>query len=66
MNIELNKLYLELLKYPNSPKPYRDLALCYAKENKMFESSVFSTLLIERFKEVPDLYDNNTNINQKQ
>lgn len=65
MNIELNKLYLELLKYPNSPKPYRDLADQYKKEKNMVKSHVFNVLLKDRFNEMPSLYDNNTNIDQK-
>jgi hypothetical protein len=52
MKKELNILYLELLKYPNSPKSYRNLVSYYDSK----ESLAFQELLKIRFQD--DYYPN--------
>lgn len=59
MKTELNLLYLELLKFPNSPKVYRELEAYYAKNNKPKEAMAFRNLLLTRFNEIPSLHDHN-------
>jgi hypothetical protein len=66
MKKELNLLYLELLKYPNSPKTYRELKSYYAKEGKHHEAKAFDHLLETRFNETPSLYANNPDSDKQQ
>jgi hypothetical protein len=66
MKQALNLLLLELLKFPNSPKTYRELQVYYAKEGKATEAKAFGHLLETRFKEMPSLNDHNANPHQQQ
>lgn len=65
MKKDLNLLYVELLKFPNSPKVYRELEAYYLNNNKLQIAKAFNHLLSVRFNETPVLYDNNSNSNQK-
>jgi hypothetical protein len=66
MKPQLSLLYQELLKFPNSPKSYRELRDYYAKEGKVTEAQAFSQLLKTRFNEIPDLHDYHPDPDQKQ
>ena len=61
MDLELNSLYVELLKYPNASKPYRDLAGYCRKKGMLEEYEAFLQLLSIRFGEIPNLDDYHTN-----
>jgi len=49
--------YLEMLKYPNSPKPYRVIRDFYKKMGRTHESEAFSHLIEMKFKELNDNHD---------
>lgn len=55
MTLELNNLYLEMLKFPNSPKVYRDLAKYHANLQQLEQANAFIHLLKIRFDQLPDL-----------
>lgn len=65
MKPHLNLLLLELLKFPNSPKTYRELQSHYAREGKVNEAKAFSHLLETRFNEIPTLHDHNADPDKK-
>lgn len=66
MKKELNLLYMEMLKYPKSPKTYRELKDYYNKEDMKDEAKAFGYLLETRFNETPSLHDNNSDYNKQQ
>jgi hypothetical protein len=61
--MKLTEIFFELLQYPNSPKPYRQMRDLYRKMGKIHESNAFTHLLEVKFKKLPD--DNNNNNNKK-
>jgi hypothetical protein len=66
MNKKLNELYLELIKFPDSPKVYRDLKEYYAEIGKPYEAKAFEYLLSTRHNEIPTLNDYSSNTDKKQ
>jgi hypothetical protein len=54
MSNSLNQLYLEMLKYPNGAKPYRELSEHYLKMGRTAEATAYLLLISQRFGEMDD------------
>lgn len=54
-------VFFEMLQYPNSPKPYRELKSLYTQIGKLHEAKAFTHLLEAKFNE----QDNNLDFDQK-
>lgn len=60
--MELYKIFIEMLQYPNSPKVYRNMRDFYDKVGKSHEAKAFSYLLEMKFNE---LQNDDNDFNQK-
>lgn len=57
--MDIQKVFLNMLQYPNSPKTYRELRDLYNKLGRSHEAKAFDYLIEVKFNGSRDNNDNN-------